>query len=588
MNVYKTVAAVVAALVLTASHDADAELRWSGGMRVDTHVRLNEVGEGPFFGPTPLEPGIARNESRLKLKLASLGDRFAGVADIDFVWSGVPTDVDALSGLSLRENTDPYWVETHALYIDAPEIFGEGIDLRVGFQKVMWGAGDQFNPTNNLNSEDLEDPLLFGDQQANFMIKLDWNELFGDDNEMTLTAVVVPVFKPALLPGSSYLGLAQTERLPFVDSTWNQVIASQQALATGMGFPVSVNQVSPTIPEPSLENVQAAVALQLAIGDHDLAFSYYVGRHDLPVAVRQTTVEGGDFVCDPADDSDCVKLLGTEIELRYPRMQVLGFNATGELDLLGWMSDSIHPLGYRLEAGLFFPERQQIRLFNDFASLPFPDGEYDYTIVQGSGGVAPEVLTDEPFAKWTLGLDYSLGEHVYVNAQWVHGLVDEFGAGDFMSEGYTVRSSGAVTEELDVLLGCVLAGVDGEGNPVGANGETCGRTLLAPRLADYLVVGADFKFMNQNALFRLFTILSLNGVIEDTYDAELGERVRIHHDLFSKQGFSMVVYPSLAYNFGDGLEMAVGSLINLGEPHTKFGDSATGGHLAWGRASYKF
>lgn len=565
-----------------------SELRWSGELRSDTHVRLQDVGEGPFYGPEPLEQGLARNEGRLKLKLVSLGDRFAGVADLDFVYTGVPADIERLSDLSDRERTDPYWLETHALYIDAPEIFGEGLDLRVGFQKVMWGVGDQFNPTNNLNSEDLENPLLFGEQQANFMVKFDWNELFGEDNEFTFTAAVVPVFKPAQLPTSSYLGLAQTDRLPFVDATWSRVIASQQALADGLGFPVSVRDVSPEMPETSLENVQAAVAAQLAIGDHDLALSYYVGRHDLPVAVRQTTVEGSESLCDPADEADCVKLLETDIELRYPRMQVIGLNATGELDLFGWLSDSVHPLGYRLEAGLFFPERQRIRLYNDFSSLPFPNGEYDYSMVEGAGGQAPEVLTDEPFMKWTLGLDYSLGEHVYLNVQWVHGLVDEFGAGDFIHEGYSVRTSGAVTEESDLLLGCVLPGVDDEGNPAGASGETCGRTLLAPRLGDYLVFGADVKFMNQNALIRIFTILGLNGAIEDSYDAERGERVRVHHDLFSKEGFTMVVYPSLAYNFGDGLELAVGSLLNLGEPHTKFGDPAAGGHLAWGRASYKF
>ena len=579
----------LAALVLGwLAPSAAAELRWSGEIRTDTHLRVQEVGQGPFYGAAPLEPGVARNEGRLKLKMLSLGDRFAGVADLDFIWSGVPQDVEGLPDLSLRERTDPYWLETHALYIDAPEIFGEGLDLRVGFQKVMWGAGDQFNPTNNLNSEDLEDPLFFGDQQANFMVKFDWNEPFGEDNEFTFTAVAVPVFKPALVPSSAYLGQAQTDRLPFIDPTWSRVIASQQALANGLGFPVSVQNVNAEIPEASLENVQAAAAAQVAIGEHDLAVSYYVGRHDLPVAVRQTTVESSDFVCNPDDADDCVKLLGTDIELRYPRMQVVGLNATGELDLLGWMSDAIHPLGYRVEAALFFPERQRIQLFNQFTSLPFPNGEYDYSMVEGSDGAAPEVLTDEPFVKWTLGLDYSLGEHVYLNAQWVHGLVDEFGAGDFIQEGEVVRTSGAVTEESDVLLGCVLPGVDGEGNPTGASGETCGRTLLSPRLGDYLVLGADFKFMDQSALFRVFTILGLNGVMEDTYDAERGERVRVHHDLFSKEGFTMVVYPSLAYNFGDGLELAVGSLLNLGEPHTKFGDPAAGGHLAWGRASYKF
>jgi hypothetical protein len=582
-------ASLVGAAVIPAH--AQPELLWGGGIQTDTHLRVEEVGEGPFYGPEPLGTGVARNEGRLKLKLSALGDRYTGVADIDFVWLGVARDLNGLSDLGLREKTDPYRLETHDLYIDAPDAFGEGIDLRVGFQKVLWGVADQFNPTNNLNPEDLEDPLLFGDQQANFMVKLDWSETYGESSEFTLTAVVIPVFKPALLPGSAALGLAQTDRLPFVDARWNQVIASQQALASSMGLGIAVTEVRPDVPEPTFENVQAAAALSTNIGEHDVALSYYVGRHDLPLVSRQDTVARAGLVCDPMDETECLALMDTAVTLSYPRMQVIGLNVTGEIDLLGWISDGIHPLGYRLEAGLFLPEGQRVRLVNDFSNLTtnvFPSGEYGYEVVEGSGGQAPEVLTDQPFAKWTLGLDYSIGEHVYVNAQWVHGLVDEFGAGDFITEGYTVRGSGVISDEVPVLLGCSGTLTDGEGNPIPTDGASCGESLLVPRLADYLVLGVDTKFMNQSALFRLFTIFALNGVIEDTFDEEAGERVRIHHDAISPKGFSMVVFPSLGYNFGDGLEMTIGAFFGLGEPHTKFGDPATGGDLAWGRASYRF
>ena len=43
----------------------------------------------------------------------------------------------------------------------------------------MWGTGDKFNPTNNLNTLDLSDPLLFGKALANNMIRADWNP-WGD------------------------------------------------------------------------------------------------------------------------------------------------------------------------------------------------------------------------------------------------------------------------------------------------------------------------------------------------------------------------------------------------------------------------
>ena len=51
--------ALVAALLFTGPNAVAAELRWSGEVRTDTHVRVNDVGEGPFFGPTPLEQGFA-------------------------------------------------------------------------------------------------------------------------------------------------------------------------------------------------------------------------------------------------------------------------------------------------------------------------------------------------------------------------------------------------------------------------------------------------------------------------------------------------------------------------------------------------
>ena len=39
------------------------------------------------------------------------------------------------------------------------------------WQVVQWGTADMFNPTNNLNAPDLEDPLMFGESVANEMVR---------------------------------------------------------------------------------------------------------------------------------------------------------------------------------------------------------------------------------------------------------------------------------------------------------------------------------------------------------------------------------------------------------------------------------
>ena len=53
-----------------------------------------------------------------------------------------------------------------------------------------------------------------------------------------------------------------------------------------------------------------------------------------------------------------------------------------------------------------------------------------------------------------MGLDYTIASRVYVNAQWVHGLMDEYGAGDFISEGYVVRQSGVTTNNNNTVTEC--------------------------------------------------------------------------------------------------------------------------------------
>jgi len=47
-----------------------------------------------------------------------------------------------------------------------------------------------------------------------------------------------------------------------------------------------------------------------------------------------------------------------------------------------------------------------------------------------------------------------------------------------------------------------------------------------------------------------------------------------------------VLFPEFSYNFGNGLELGAGALVNLGKSYTKFGDPAAGGSLTFARARY--
>jgi hypothetical protein len=563
----------------------EPEFSFGGVVQSDIRFRTHEVAVGDWYSRRSLPAGVARNQNLFGARLsASTGDVSAKL-DADFVLYGYAADVLVVEDLTRREKVDPFHVDVHSLYFQVKDLFVDGLDLRLGQQLVMWGVGDQFNPTNNLNADDLEDPLRFGDQVGNLMAKVD----YWIDEDWSLSGVLVPIFKPALLPPSSRLAAARIDRLPMLDERIRHRIESENALASGLGnSPIIVGDVRTVLPEATLKNMQFAFRIAGDIAGQDIALSYYRGRSDFPIPLSNHIRQDATPQCNPEDASQCIagRIL-QDVELTFPKMHVYGLNMAGEIGAVKKLSDAIKAIGYRIEAALIVPgdhaspEKSTMRITTDaleLAGASFPAGEYDYP-----GGRAPTVIDDTPFAKWTIGLDYTFSEHVYANVQWVHGLVDEFGAGVpgqkgwGISEGDTVRASGVTSEDADSVV-CAL----------GKDGTQCAYELLAPRLADYAVAGLDLRFANNKGLLRLFGILALNGIDESFYNAETGSRERKHHGPFSDKGHSVVIYPQLGYNFGNGLELEGGALVQLGKEHTKFGDPAAGGSMIWTRGRFSF
>src|SRR3989339_746393 len=150
---------------------SEVEVSWGGKLQSDIRFRIQKKEMGQFYNHLELPVGIARNENLVKGKLALSSGRFTGVLDVDFVWIGYPDSIDGVSDLALRQKVDPYRLQAHAAYVEASDLFVEGLDVRIGQQLVMWGKADQFNPTNTINASSLEDVLLFGDQLANLMAR---------------------------------------------------------------------------------------------------------------------------------------------------------------------------------------------------------------------------------------------------------------------------------------------------------------------------------------------------------------------------------------------------------------------------------
>jgi hypothetical protein len=569
------------ALLSTGARADELKFDLSGKIQTDLRFRIEDKSVGNFYDKVDAPVGIERNQNLLSIKFKAQYGKFDAVAAADLYLNAVGNaKVQSFGDLQNYNAVAPFSFEPQSVYIEGKNLFFKGFDLRVGNQTIAWGVADQFNPTNNLNSDDLRDPLLFGKQVPNFMVKADYwiNKTFS------MSAVLVPLFKPALLPESSELGAADIQRMPFTDDAFRHRIEAQFGYAAAQGYPTVIHSITPVLPGASMDDMQFAYRLAGTIGEQDIALSYYVGRTDFPQPFSNHTTQATGARCDPNQPTNCIMgVLNTDVLLSYPRMHVYGLNMSGEFNPFKRISESIHGVGYRVEAALVVPQRTTIELTQGpLPALLQRGGEYDYQGVGQPGGQPPAVVDATPFPKWTIGLDYTFGAHVYVNGQWVHGLVDEFGAGGWANgnTGWSVRQSGVTTAGPITNSTCVSA--------VPPTGEPCARETMLPKIGDYLVLGADFKFLDDAGLLRIFTIWDLNGVNMSQPNATNTAQVMTHYSLFTKEGFSACIYPELDYNFGNGLELGGGALLLLGRDYTKFGDPAAGGSIVFTRGRYSF
>ncbi|MBW2730895.1 MAG: hypothetical protein JRH20_00795 [Deltaproteobacteria bacterium] len=564
---------------------AEVELKWSGRFQTDLRLRTNDISVGRWHERMLAEPGIARNDNAFRLRLVAEADRFTGVAELEFAYYGYAVDLGTFDQLWRQDVVDGFRIRANAAYIEVRDFLFEGLDLRIGQQVIAWGVGDQFNPTNVINALNLEDPLAFGEQLANVMLRAD----YSPDGNFILSAVMVPIFRPALLPRTAGLGTVLTQRLPFIDSSVRHRVHVEDWFSRRSGFDTVLEELHVVTPERSIENMQWALRIARTVGSHDLALLGYSGRFDMPAPFLNYARIDATPLCNPTAPEECIKgRILTDTALYYPRFWMLGFNASGEVfNPMQLIFKGAKSLGYRFELGVFFPQKVSQALLQgtlDFGgALPTqPSGEYSYDHGR------PLVADNTPFAKWVLGLDYTFSEHVYVNMMWVHGFPDEVGAGDFFHEGWSVRDGGFDDSRAINVGQCAQRVLLRNAGGIEQDFSQCAYEILKPRLGDYLVVGTDFKFLNQKALLRLFFIVDLIGVYEERYSGEVQERMREHHHLFTEKGFSAVIFPELTYNFGSGLELSAGAIVKLGKEYSKFGDPAAGGHQIFTRARFSY
>lgn len=531
-------AAVTPAVLAPAPARADVELKFGGMITSDIRYRVKGAPLGNLY-PEQLRllpEGFSRNDNLIKSQLTlRIGEKVKGVADAD-LWLYGYSDVKDLDSLTLRERVDPYRLEVNAAYIDVYKLL-PGLDVRVGRQIVAWGSADQFNPTNNVNSVDLSDPLLFGKALANNMVRFDYN--FAGD--FTLTGVVVPIFRPSQLPRTAIIALSDVYRPLSVQD--ENVARNIYLLGTVLNRPDTVRSFT-ILPESSLSNVQTALKLSGRILDQDVSLSWYRGRFSFPV---------------PAAALFHVKDSSVDVGVTWPRMDVLGADIGGTIEPLGGM-------GYWIEAAVIFPQPVNYTIYSDTGpnnrtevrireapesgpiQLPV-DPTTGRLLSPAPADTPPRWLIHDstPFLKITIGGDMSLGQHVYLNLQYVHGFPDEFGSGWAWHQSRTVQE----------------AGWDAE-------------IWRNRRIGDYLVGGLDLKFLGETIALRAFGVLKLPSLyFEDG----------AHFDEWRPTG---TLLTQLGWKVWDGTEINLGGLVFLGDRSTKFGDPATGASELFLKAKFAY
>jgi len=395
------IASLFAATPAVAQSWADT-IDFSGYIESDTRVILDDYRGLNPGGLGDLE--INRNEVNMRLGITP-NDQVRAVIDTRLRYFGF-SQAEQLPDLVSRSKVDPFSIYLDEAYFAARGVVFESMDLRIGRLIQNWGAVDQFNPTDNLNSRDLSDPLDFTKKVPNQMVEL---ALYPSE-WLDLTAVWVPVFKPAQLPPSANLAFAveydemgkfETAPIPPLSFDQMEVLVdyfNNSVEADKLRFVDT--QVRVLEPGRNITNSQVAAKAKLYLGPLDLTLSYYYGRFGFPVAY---TAVAKSF---PRPDVPANTDVEYVAEVMYPRMQVAGLDFT-------YSANWLFGMGFMGEVAVIFPEQ-----------VDFGLRIYNGTKIEEN--MALTNVAAEPFIKGTFGMDYTFPFGVYVNAMYVHGFFDEF------------------------------------------------------------------------------------------------------------------------------------------------------------------
>jgi hypothetical protein len=383
--------------MITLSGRLESDLRF-----VVDNYRGEKQGEGYTFN-------INRNDVIIHAEIKPL-DSIIGVVDARFRFYGF-NEAQNLPALADRNKVDPYSFQLDQAYIATRGLPFSWLDIKAGRMQQTWGSATVFNQVDFINSRDFYDPMDYTRKVPNEMVEID----VYPTSWLTLKAVWVPVFKPAMLPPSTSLafGVSSDSRgcvsgfpAPPLDPSQNKDLAAtfgfgsaNSNLACSLNF--ATPQVNLFMPKNTFAESQVALRAEFAFDNLAVNATYYRGRFGFPVAYNAVATTNLNSV-----DPSRIDVAYTA-EVLYPRMQVAGIDFAYSAD---WMAN----IGLTGELAVIFPEQVNFGL-----RAYGPDGSKQYE----ASGVN---VAAKPFVKATVGLDYTFTKWLYANVMYLRGFFDEF------------------------------------------------------------------------------------------------------------------------------------------------------------------
>jgi len=285
-------------------------------------------------------------------------------------------------------------------YVRLSDFLVDGLDLTVGKQRIQWGTADELNPTDQLNAYDFSDLTDFTARIPTWAARFEY--YLG---EYRLEAVWLPTVHPPLLPRGG-----------------GSLFAGGEAATTADGATIALEDHL-EFPSRRLANSGFAVKLSGYAAGFDYSLSYFDGFDGLPVPRRVELA--------PRQGASASGLAG-DMWLTFAKSRTIGADFATEKGGVGIWG----------EGAVVFP--QEVPLVTVVRSGT------DSTV---ETGVA---LEGRPYFKSTVGLDYTFPGGWYGNAQWVHGLFLERGAGNLHDYLAGRLEKKLLREELRITVGGVL------------------------------------------------------------------------------------------------------------------------------------